>query len=79
MSVNECQSNNIKDITSLMIDRIRKTQGLLSDKWLLFGVPLPWEYQKGSKDRQYWPRSKAAGHNVACYIITKAGRLLTVC
>lgn len=32
VSVNECQSNNIKDITSLMIDRIRKKQGLLSDK-----------------------------------------------
>lgn len=30
-----------KDITSLMIDRLRKTQGLLSDKLLLFGVPLP--------------------------------------
>lgn len=41
VSVNECQSNNIKDITGLMIDKIRKKQGLLSDKWLLFGVPLP--------------------------------------
>lgn len=40
VSVNECQSNNIKYITGLMIDKIRKKQGLLSDKWLLFGVPL---------------------------------------
>lgn len=38
VSVNECQSNNIKDITSLMIDRIRKKQGLcqINDYCLVF-------------------------------------------
>lgn len=32
VSVNECQSNNTKDITCLMIDRTRKARGLLQDK-----------------------------------------------
>lgn len=32
VSVNECQSNNTKDITRLMIDRTRKAQGLLQNK-----------------------------------------------
>jgi len=32
VSVNECQGNNTKDITCLMIDRTRKARGLLQDK-----------------------------------------------
>lgn len=32
VSVNECQGNNTKDITCLMIDRTRKARGLLLDK-----------------------------------------------
>lgn len=32
VSVNECQGNNTKDISCLMIDRTRKARGLLQDK-----------------------------------------------
>lgn len=53
-----------------MIDRIRKTQGLLSDKWLLFGV-LYLRVSQSSPDSPVAGSGVASG-KVTCYRVTRA-------
>lgn len=83
VSVNECQSNNIK--RHYLFNDWRKekkggkNQGPSSDKWLLFSVPLPENIKNDLKICSYGQGAKAVSHPLSCYIITTAGRHTSIC